>query len=349
MTTPPSKSTLTFFGVEVTRRCNLKCPHCFTDSSGSSDAGVDTEKLSWLLEELTKVGATHVAFSGGEPLLRKDLPTIMRRGAAAGIKGYSLVTNGLAADAAKVTALRRAGLGAAQVSLDGVDAQDHCTIRQCPPIAFYRALRAIRLFQDAGIIVDIATILTPRNIARAPEMALLAEALKVRSLRYCTFVPTGRAVTEEIAKSFACEPSQLDDFFEFMRVVFETAKQKKKPGAVGMIIDHGIGPWKTDGSFKCDSGEAVVYITANGDLYPCPGLIFERFKVGNVYETPVKDLLESRALSRVRNISRDEIGSPCSDCSNPRCSGGCRGAAYAISGSEQAAPVYCNVLRRGGC
>lgn len=346
MTSSTASRPLSYFGVEVTRRCNLRCPHCFTDSSARSHSGVDTEKLSWLLEELAKVGAKQVAFSGGEPLLRRDLSQVMRRGLKAGIRGYSLVTNGLAADAARVSELRKAGLGAVQVSLDGVDAKDHCAVRQCPPIAYYRALRAIRLFQDAGIVVDVATIITPRNIARAPEMVLFGEALKVRSVRYCTFVPTGRAVSDEIAQRFAVEPSQLDELFEFMRVVFDAARKKRKPGAVGMLIDHGIGPWKSDGSFKCDSGEAVVYITSDGELYPCPGLIFDPFKVGNVYETPIRELLKSPALSRVRNIGRDEIGAPCKTCTNNRCSGGCRGAAYAISGSEKAAPVYCNVLRR---
>lgn len=305
--------------------------------------------MGWLLGELAGAGAKHVAFSGGEPLLRRDLPAIMRKGRAAGIKAYSLVTNGLAADAARVAQLRKAGLVSAQVSLDGVDAKDHCAVRQCPPIAFYRALRAIRLFQDAGVVVDIAAIVTPRNIARAPEMVLLAEALKVRSLRYCSFVPTGRAVSPKIAERFACEPAQLDQLLEFMRVVFEAAKKGrdgKRASTVGMLIDHGIGPWKADGSFRCDSGEAVCYISSEGDLYPCPGLIFDRFKVGNVYETPIAELLESPAMSRVRSIDRASIGEPCASCDNDRCSGGCRGAAFATSGSELAAPRYCNVLRR---
>jgi radical SAM protein with 4Fe4S-binding SPASM domain len=342
------KGPVTYFGVEVTRRCNLRCPHCFTDSTTSAHAGVPTDRLAGLLAALAGVGAQHVAFSGGEPLLRRDLAEVMRRGLEAGIGGYSLVTNGLIADAARVDQLKRAGLRAVQVSLDGVDAQDHCAVRQCPPIAFYRALRAVRLFQDAGIVVDVATILTPRNIARAPEMVLFAEALKVRSVRFCTFVPTGRATNEAIARRFACDPAQIDGLFEFMRAVAAGARGKGKGrrSPVGVLIDHGIGPWKADGAFRCDSGEAVTYISSEGDLYPCPGLIFDRFKVGNVYETPLAELLTSPALAAARCIGRDEIGEPCASCANPRCSGGCRGAAYAISGSERAAPVYCNVLRR---
>jgi radical SAM protein with 4Fe4S-binding SPASM domain len=345
---------VTYFGVEVTKRCNLRCPHCFTDSTPDAHAGVPTDQLAGLLTAIARAGGRQVAFSGGEPLLRRDLAEVMRRGLEAGLESYSLVTNGLIADAARVDQLKRAGLRAVQVSLDGVDAQDHCAVRRCPPIAFYRALRAVRLFQDAGIVVDVAMILTPRNIARAPEMVLLAEALQVRSVRFCTFVPTGRALSEEIRRRFACEPAQLDELFEFMRAMTAEAQRRRTDGgkgkgkgrAVGVLIDHGIGPWRQDGAFRCDSGEAVTYTTSEGDLYPCPGLIFDRYRVGNVYETPIEELLASPALAVARDIGRDAIGEPCASCANPRCSGGCRGAAYAISGSERAAPIYCNVLRR---
>lgn len=346
------KGPVTYFGVEVTKRCNLRCPHCFTASTPDAHPGEPTERLAGLLAAIAGAGGRQVAFSGGEPLLRRDLAEVMRRGLDAGIESYSLVTNGLIADAARVTELKRAGLRAVQVSLDGVDAQDHCAVRRCPPIAFYRALRAVRLFRGAGVVVDVAMILTPRNIARAPEMMLLAEALEVRSVRLCTFVPTGRAASEEIRRRFACEPSQLDELFEFMRAMAAEAKRRSGGRAkgvgrpVGVLIDHGIGPWRQDGAFRCDSGEAVTYISSEGDLYPCPGLIFGRFKVGNVYETPIEELLASPTLGVARRLDRAAIGEPCSTCANPRCSGGCRGAAYAISGSERAAPVYCNVLRR---
>mgnify|MGYP000234675501 CR=1 FL=1 len=57
-----------YFGIEVTRRCNLRCPHCFTESGGKAHPGPDTEKLSDMLAQLADYGARTVAFSGGEPL-----------------------------------------------------------------------------------------------------------------------------------------------------------------------------------------------------------------------------------------------------------------------------------------
>ena len=331
----------TYIGVEVTRRCNLRCPHCFTDSRGRSHPGPDTAALSGLIEQLVAAGATHIAFSGGEPLLREDLEEVMRHGTAAGVKGFSLVTNGSLASLERLRRFRKAGLEGAQVSIDGVDARDHCAVRKCAPRAFYWALRSVRLFRKAGIVVDIATILTPRNAARAAEMLLLAEALGARSLRYCSFVPTGRGTTGEIRELMELTPEAADAFLAFMRK-YKSDKRAK----LGMLIDHGIGPWKASGEFTCTSGSEVAYISSEGDLYPCPGLIFEPFKVGNVYETPVRDLLRSPALSRIREIPKAELAEPCRSCEVEACSGGCRGSAYAYTGDIRGAPFYCNALRR---
>jgi radical SAM protein with 4Fe4S-binding SPASM domain len=349
-----------FFGVEVTRQCNLKCPHCYTASTAQSHPGVEADRLAGLLGELAAVGARHVAFSGGEPLLRKDLEAVMKEGRRRGLKSYSLVTNGSLAGPERVASLRRAGLVSVQVSLDGVDARDHCAIRRCSPRAYYRALRAIRLFREAGVKVDVATILVGPNLERGPEMLLLAQALGVRYLRYCSFVPTGRASSDEVRRRPEHDHAhaRLDAFLEFFRSEkrAEAAGRKKRegrekgePGGAGrpvLLIDHGIGPWRSDGDFRCMSGGEVAYISADGTLYPCPGLIFDEFRVGNVYETPVAQLLASPALARVRTLGRGELAEPCRSCGVERCTGGCRGAAYAASGDIHAPPEYCNAARR---
>jgi radical SAM protein with 4Fe4S-binding SPASM domain len=347
-----------FFGVEVTRRCNLKCPHCYTGSTAQSHPGAEAERLSGLLGDLARLGARHVAFSGGEPLLRTDLEAIMDEGRRRGLRSYSLVTNGSLADAERVKSLRRAGLTSVQVSLDGVDARDHCAIRRCSPRAYYRALRAIRLFREAGVKVDVATILVGPNLVRSAEMLQLCQALGVRYLRFCSFVPTGRASSEEVRRRLVADGTaeKLDAFLEFFRTEkrVEAARRKKREagGPAGeprpvLLIDHGIGPWRSDGEFACMSGRGVAYVASDGFLYPCPGLLFDEFRVGNVYETPVAELMASPALARVRSLGRHELAEPCRSCWIERCSGGCRGAIFAAAGDLLAGPGYCNAARRG--
>lgn len=335
------KEKLDYFGVEVTRRCNLRCPHCYTDSSGQSDRGRDTAALKGLLADLVSAGARRIAFSGGEPLLRKDLEEVMYFGLELGLKGYSMVSNGTLADAKRVKSLKKAGLKSIQISIDGADVRDHCLIRACSPRMYYRAIRATRLFREARIAVDVATILVGPNIVRGPEMLMLCEALGVRILRYCSFYATGRAQGGLARDHYAFDPDKADKFFEFMR----TTRVGKKP-PVRLVIDHGIGPWDAKGTLRCSAGRDVSYISSTGDLYPCPGLIFDIFKVGNVYETPIAELLDSPMLAKAREMCRADVDEPCRSCDNENCQGGCRGAAYAASGRIDAASVYCNVQRR---
>jgi radical SAM protein with 4Fe4S-binding SPASM domain len=294
-----------------------------------------------LLSEVSEAGIRQVGFSGGEPLLRDDLAALIDHGRSAGLEHFGLVTNGYLVNRARARALVDAGLNAVQVSVDGVDAADHTAARGCGPQDFYRALRAVRIFLDLGITVDIATILSPTNLRRAPEMAMFCEALGVRGLRYCTFIPRGRGAASEVKANYALDPNQVDRFLALMRHL------NRQPDArLQLFIDHGIGPWLESGTFRCVAGRKVAYISAEGDLYPCPALIFPPFKIGNVFETPVRELLEAPGMAVTRSFPRTEIEGPCSSCANPRCSGGCRGAAFARSNDLRATVSYCAFERR---
>lgn len=330
-----------YFGLEVTRRCNLRCPHCYTASGADVEPGASTEALGQLLVELGALGLRRLALTGGEPLLRDDLEQLMKRGRAAGIEGYSLVTNGTLVTARRAKSLRAAGLRSVQISVDGADSYDHRRVRACSELAFYRALRAVRLFREAGVRVDVAAILNARNAQRAAESLALVQALGARWLRYCSFVPTGRAADPTVSASFDVDPVLLDRFFERLRGWRAQAGER-----LAVLVDHGIGPWASDERLVCQAGRRIAYVAASGDLYPCTGLLFEPFKVGNVFTTPLVELLRSPKMHAARAIRRAELGEPCGSCDVPSCSGGCRGAAYAATGDAKAGVRYCNVLRR---
>ena len=336
MTDAPTECLPLYFGIEVTRQCNLRCPHCFTRSSDDNPPGPDTASLQQLLGELVHAGVRRFAFSGGEPLLRRDLEALIEHGRELGAEGFGIVTNGYYAERRRAVALARAGLTVVQVSLDGVDALDHCAVRRCGRQDYYRALSAIRAFREAGITVDVACIIAPRNVERAPEMALLCQSLGVRALRYCSFVPTGRAASAAMRERFRVPPEQMDQFVEFLQ---ELDGLPRPP--VRLIVDHGIGPWRKPGRFHCVAGREVAYASCEGDLYPCPSLIHDAFRVGNVFETPVEQLLGAEEMSRVRSIPRNQLQGMCHSCPATECTGGCRGAAYAAAGDVLAEPSYC--------
>jgi radical SAM protein with 4Fe4S-binding SPASM domain len=197
------------------------------------------------------------------------------------------------------------------------------------------------VFLDEGLTVDVACLLTPKNLQRAPEMAMFCEALGVRGLRYCTFVPTGRGTDSAVARGHALQAAEADWFLGFMRHL-----NRQPGGRLELFIDHGIGPWCESGEFQCVAGKHVAYLSAEGDLYPCPCLLFAPFRIGSVLATPLRELLASPVMAEVRNLPRSQIQGACGTCSNPACSGGCRGGAFAATGNVRGPVSYCNYVSR---
>ena len=114
--------------LSVTDRCNLRCTYCMPEADYEwlpRGELLDFDELTSLVDVFTSVGVTKVRITGGEPLLRRDLPDLVARIAALpAIGDLALTTNGtLLAGAA--TALRRAGLGRVTISLDTLDPARH--------------------------------------------------------------------------------------------------------------------------------------------------------------------------------------------------------------------------------
>lgn len=115
--------------VSVTDRCNFRCTYCMPrELFGPDHAFVEREELL-TFEEITRVvaafasqGVTGVRLTGGEPLLRRDLPRLVEQIAAIeGIDDIAMTTNG-ALLAGSAVALAQAGLRRVTISLDAVDA-----------------------------------------------------------------------------------------------------------------------------------------------------------------------------------------------------------------------------------
>ncbi len=113
--------------VSVIETCNYRCPYCMPEGSTPEETALDrARRLSFVEIEATvrafvRVGAGKIRLTGGEPLLRKNLPVLVARLAAIpGVEDLALTTNGSLL-AAQAQALRDAGLHRITVSLDALD------------------------------------------------------------------------------------------------------------------------------------------------------------------------------------------------------------------------------------
>lgn len=323
-------------GIEATRACNFTCEHCFVDAGRRDRDELTTAEVRTLIRELVAAGADEIGWSGGEPLLRRDLVSLTAVAAKLGA-GVSLPSNGYFATREKLRALKRAGLDSFQVSLDGDTPERAHRWRHGPRDAFSRACQALRDAADLGLATTVCTLLTPETADELDSMLELARSLGATRLRYTPYSAFGRAARP------GASPSR--DPWDTPAVRRFAARVEAQPAdaLVRILLDCPMGLTPDRSSFSCGAGRRVLYVCANGDVYPCTALMHPDYLVGNVRRRPIGELVRSSPMFRIqRELVRETPGGACARCSAlDRCNGGCPGRTLAATGSVRGEAVGC--------
>ena len=159
--------------LNVTDRCNQRCPYCFAEAGEAGDAADSDPALEvierWLdrLIELGEERKFNIQLSGGEPTVRDDLPEIIRMCKEKGFEYIQLNTNGrrLAEDADYTKALKSAGLSTVFLQFDGVSDDVYLALRGEPLLEIKKA--AVKNCGAAGLPVTLVpTVLKNVNLAQ---------------------------------------------------------------------------------------------------------------------------------------------------------------------------------------
>jgi len=222
-----------------TDRCNLSCAHCYSSSSADAADADDltTAEAAALLDDLAALRAPVVLFSGGEPLLREDLPELIARAAGAGIRPV-VSTNGTLITAALAARLAEAGTAYVGVSIDGLRAA-HDAFRGRAG-AFDDALAGIARCQDAGIKVGLRMTLTRRNVADLEGVFELVRRRGIPRICFYHLVYAGRGSGLRAADlSHERRREVLDRIMDFAADL-----HPDRPDAEVLTVDnHADGPF----------------------------------------------------------------------------------------------------------
>jgi cyclic pyranopterin phosphate synthase len=147
--------TITDLRVSITDRCNYKCVYCRTGSEGAQFAELEMQDYLRMIRVFVSLGIEKVRLTGGEPLLRKDIVSLVARLAPlrTNLTGepldLAITTNGhLLAQMA--SPLAQAGLSRITVSMDAVDSATFARITRVPG-SFEKVLAGVRAAQRAGL------------------------------------------------------------------------------------------------------------------------------------------------------------------------------------------------------
>ena len=186
--------------LELTKRCNLRCPVCFA-SAGEGSVEPALSEISALYDMLMERGGPfNIQLSGGEPTLRDDLPEIVRLGRSKGFSFFQLNTNGLrlADEPGYAHMLREAGVSCAFLQFDGLRDSTYEALRGRALLD--TKLRAIDSCAAAGLPVVLVPTLVPGiNVSEIGEMLrfALSRAPQVRGVHFQPVSYFGRCELKE--------------------------------------------------------------------------------------------------------------------------------------------------------
>jgi MoaA/NifB/PqqE/SkfB family radical SAM enzyme len=249
----------------LTNNCNFKCKHC--SAAGQKGEELSTEEWKDIIRQSIELGVFIMMFTGGEPLLRKDLCEII--GSVDKKKTVPIIfTNGFLLKN-KIKELKKSGLNRVYVSIDYADPKLHDGHRQMIG-AYKKAIESIRAAKTEGMLVGISTFASQSRIedGTLEKIFKLGDSLDVNEIFITNEMPIGRNTKNyklgTVGKDY---PSMIKKF-----VKINQRKFKK----MGIFAYQQITSVEATG---CSAGTNMFKVAFNGDLWPCE---FCNHTVGNL-------------------------------------------------------------------
>lgn len=222
----------------VTRRCNLKCVHCYSRSEDIGYKGeLPFEEGRALIDDLARFGSPVILFSGGEPLLRTDILDLIRYAVESGRRAV-VSTNGTLITGSLAERLKKIGLSYVGISVDGLE-HVHDSFRGIPG-SFARAMEAIEHCQDAGLKVGLRFTINRRNFRDIPGIFDLVEQRNIPRICFYHLVYAGRGtvlVNEDL------DHAQTRDVVDLIMNRTKALHDKGLPVEVLTVDNHADGPY----------------------------------------------------------------------------------------------------------
>jgi len=330
----------------MSRRCNLHCIHCYSSSQDRLYPDeLTTEEAKTMIEDLAAFGAPVLLFSGGEPVMRPDLPELAQYAVDRGMRAV-ISTNGTLITEEKAKVFQEIGLSYVGVSLDGTR-KTHDRFRGMAG-AFDAAMKGIRICRDRGIKVGVRFTINRHNVADVPAIFDLLETEEIPRCCFYHLVYSGRGsklIEEDL--SHAETRALLDLIMDRTRALFNRGIPKE----VLTVDNHADGPYvylrllREDPGRAAEvlellmmnagnsSGHGIGCISWDGEVHP--DQFWRGISFGNVRKRPFSEIWTDTThplLAKLKD-KRPHLKGKCATCRwLDVCGGNFRARAEAITG-----------------
>jgi pyrroloquinoline quinone biosynthesis protein E len=319
---------------ELTYGCPLHCPYCSNPLELAAYADeLTTGEWRRVLAEARELGVLQLHLSGGEPLLRRDLPEIVRSASELGLY-TNLITSALGLTPRRAVELRAAGLDHVQISIqaDEPALSDHIA----GTTSFDRKLAAARLVKELGWPLTLNVVLHRHNVDRITGIIDLAEELGADRVELAHTQYYGWALHNRDA--LLPSRAQLERADLVVRAAHERLQGRMEviyvlPDYFGRYPKPCMGGW----------GRRQLTVVPNGDVLPCPTAQDLPLPRASVREHSLAWIwAESPLFQRFRGT--DWMPLPCRGCDRREVDfGGCRCQAFALTGDAARTDPVCHL------
>ena len=260
----------------ITPHCPCNCWHCsFSDRSKSDVMTLD--QLKQAISDVQAMGASVIGFTGGEPLLRKDLEEII---AAVDERSMPIMfTTGYQLTIERIRRLKEAGLMIPVLSLDHYTAERHDAGRRTKGI-FKQTLEAIRMFKEEGFYVAVSFVPDKKLVDDRKELFKVIEFIRelgINDMRLTSPILSGHLTARPEEK---LSPENVATIFEVQKLC------TRSPGYPGVFAyDY----FESALFYGCGAGYNYMFIDSQGNLCPCD---FTMMSFGNILQRPIQEIWE---------------------------------------------------------
>jgi len=306
--------------IDVTNECPLRCLHCCTGSGIRGEDELELSEIIHLVDQVCDMQVNNVVFSGGEPMVRADLPVMLEHARSKGMN-VTLLTSGVLVDGDWARLLTRLGIRV-KVSLDGVSPETHDFLRGKG--SFEKLLRAIECFHASGF-ENLAVHFTihRKNLSELTKLADFLPMLGIRNLMVGTIKPSGRA---SVNSDLLIPPAMVP----YVRQKIEILARSENIN-LQQFSDRG---WE---GFGCPATCNKFGITATGYTTTC-AFFGSELLGGSIREYSLSDLWKQH----LANGNRFVVNEQCAQCPTLSVTGGgCRARALYYHNDLNAPDPYC--------
>lgn len=257
--------------IAVTYNCQCRCEHCVVGPElNEKTDDLSQNEIYNILKDARSLGIRRVSFFGGEPLLRRDLPDIIRDTKKVGLRS-TIYTNGLLLSEDNVKSLKEAGLDRCNVSLDSSDSNTHDQFRHYKG-CFDKAIEGIGYLLKANISTSIWTHVSKKDVSinglsDMKRLIQMGREIGVSNIMILFPMASG---------NWLCGWDEILTKEERERV-----RELLDPPFVRMEFPHEMT--------TCKGGRLFAYIKPDGNVTPCPTVpnVF-----GNVRQESLRKILQ---------------------------------------------------------